>query len=77
MDNAGNEIEQELRLRRIPIDLTLRVLPLGARRPCRFFGGGLSVIPWRYSETGDFIDFNNNGPCSRVISWAAAGQSGP
>jgi hypothetical protein len=61
VDNAGNEIEQELRLRRIPIDLTLRVLPLSAASPVQvYFGAGLSLIPWRYSETGDFIDFNNN-----------------
>jgi hypothetical protein len=26
-----------------------------------YFGGGLTVMPWRYSESGDFIDFNNNG----------------
>jgi hypothetical protein len=62
VDDDGNEIEQELRLRRIPIDLTLRVLPLSASSPVQvYFGGGLSVIPWRYSETGDFIDFNNAG----------------
>ena len=62
VDNAGNEIEQDLRLRRIPIDFTLRVLPLTASSPVQiYFGGGLSVIPWRYSETGDFIDFNSNG----------------
>jgi hypothetical protein len=60
VDNAGNEIE--LRLRRTPIDLTLRFLPLGSSSPVQiYFGGGLTVIPWRYSETGDFIDFNNNG----------------
>ena len=61
VDNAGNEIEQELRLRRVPIDLTIRFLPLGQSSPVQvYFGGGLSVIPWRYSETGDFIDFNDN-----------------
>jgi len=61
VDNAGNEIEQDLRLRRIPLDLTIRFLPLGTSSPVQFyFGGGLTVIPWRYSETGDFIDFNNN-----------------
>jgi hypothetical protein len=61
VDNSGDEIEQELRLRRIPIDLTLRVLPLGASSPVQvYFGGGLSLISWRYSETGDFIDFNDN-----------------
>ena len=61
VDNSGNEIEQELRLRRIPIDLTLRVLPLSASSPVQIYvGGGLSLISWRYTETGDFIDFNNN-----------------
>ena len=58
VDNNGNEIEQEIRFRRIPIDLTLRVLPLGSSSPVQvYFGGGLTIIPWRYSETGDFIDF--------------------
>jgi hypothetical protein len=62
VDDAGDEIEQELRFRRIPIDLTLRVLPLGASSPVQvYFGGGLSIIPWRYSETGDFIDFGSPG----------------
>ncbi|HZI81558.1 MAG TPA: hypothetical protein VFD69_18690 [Vicinamibacterales bacterium] len=62
VDNFGDEIEQELRLRRIPIDLTLRVLPLGGSSPIQvYFGGGLSLISWRYSETGDFIDFNSDG----------------
>ena len=38
------------------------MLPLTASSPVQiYFGGGLSVIPWRYSETGDFIDFNSNG----------------
>ena len=61
VDNSGNEIEQELRLRRIPLDFTLRVLPFSNSSPVQvYFGGGVSVIPWRYSETGDFIDFNNN-----------------
>jgi hypothetical protein len=61
VDTSGNEIEQELRLRRMPIDLTLRVLPFSASSPVQvYFGGGLSLIPWRYSETGDFVDFNNN-----------------
>ncbi len=62
VDNNGREIEQELRLRRIPIDLTLRVTPLGPRSPVQVYvGGGLSLISWRYTESGDFIDFNNFG----------------
>ena len=51
---------------RSPIDLTLRVLPIGASSPVQvYFGGGLSMIPWRYTETGDFIDFNSNGDVFR------------
>lgn len=66
VDNNGFEIEQELKLRRIPIDLTLRVTPLGPSSPVQvYFGGGLSLISWRYSETGDFIDFNNDGEVFR------------
>jgi hypothetical protein len=62
VDNNGREIEQELRLRRIPIDLTLRVTPLGPKSPVQVYvGGGLSLIAWRYTESGDFIDFNNAG----------------
>jgi hypothetical protein len=62
VDNAGFEIEQDLKLRRTPIDLTLRVLPLSASSPVQvYFGGGISLISWRYTETGDFIDFNNDG----------------
>jgi len=66
VDNSGNEIEQELRLRRTPIDLTFRFLPLGSSSPVQaYVGGGLAIIPWRYSETGDFIDFNSNGDVFR------------
>lgn len=57
----GSEVEQELRLRRVPIDFTVRVLPLGQRNAFQpYVGGGLSVVNWRYSEFGDFIDFNRN-----------------
>jgi hypothetical protein len=61
VDNNGREIEQELKLRRIPIDFTLRLTPLAQSSPVQVYvGGGLSLISWRYSETGDFIDFNND-----------------
>jgi hypothetical protein len=54
----NSEIQQDLRLRRIPVDFTVRVLPLGKTNPVQpYFGAGLSVVNWRYSETGDFIDF--------------------
>jgi len=75
-DNSGNEIEQELRLRRMPIDLTLRVLPLSASSPVQiYFGGGIALIPWRYSETGDFIDFNSSSRTVFRDSFVGTGTS--
>jgi outer membrane protein W len=58
----GAEIDQNLRMRLIPIDLTVRVLPLGRRSPFQpYVGAGLSVVNWRYSEFGNFIDFSTAG----------------
>ncbi len=61
VDVDGSEIEQDLRLRMVPIDFTVRVLPLGQRNALQpYFGAGLGVVNWRYSEFGDFIDFGND-----------------
>lgn len=55
----GSEVDQELRLRLVPIDLTVRLLPLGQRSTFQpYVGAGLSVINWRYSEFGNFINFS-------------------
>jgi hypothetical protein len=59
VDPDGTEIDQDLRLRTIPMAFTFRVLPLGQRAAFQpYFGAGLGVVNWRYSETGEFIDFN-------------------
>lgn len=58
LDADGYEIEQEFSLRVTPLTFTLRVTPLGRDAPLQpYFGGGVGVYNWRYSETGDFIDF--------------------
>jgi outer membrane protein W len=55
----GTEVDQDLRMRLMPIDLTIRLVPLGRRSGFQpYFGGGLSVVNWRYSEFGNFIDFS-------------------
>ena len=57
VDTDGSEIEQDLRLRVVPIAFTVRVLPLGQTSPVQpYFGGGLGVFNWRYSESGEFVD---------------------
>ena len=59
-DDNGFEIAQELKLRQIPMSGTVRFLPLGRRGAIQpYIGAGVSVINWRYSETGDFIDFED------------------
>lgn len=58
----GSEIDQNLRMRLMPIDFTIRLLPLGNRSTFQpYVGAGLSVINWRYSEFGNFIDFSTPG----------------
>ena len=54
----GSEIEQQLKLRIVPITGTVRILPLGRQGAFQpYLGGGIGIYNWRYSETGDFIDF--------------------
>jgi opacity protein-like surface antigen len=37
------------------------VVPLGQSSGIQpYLGGGLGIIAWRYSETGEFIDFNGD-----------------
>jgi hypothetical protein len=56
------EIEQELKLRIVPMTATVRILPLGRSSAFQpYVGGGLGIFNWRYSETGDFIDFSVPG----------------
>ena len=73
-----SEIEQDLRLRIIPIAFTMRVLPLGQGSGIQpYFGGGLGVLAWRYSETGEFIDFRNNSAIFRNSYVASGNATGP
>lgn len=59
--SSGDEITQDLKLRTIPVSFTARFLPLGRNHAIEpYVGAGLVAIRWRYSETGDFVDTNNN-----------------
>lgn len=60
-DTGGGDITQNLRLRTVPVTGSIRFLPTGRRfffQP--YIGVGVSVIPWRYSEVGDFVDTSSN-----------------
>ena len=57
VDRDGSEIEQDFRLRQVPVTFSIRVLPLGQSNGVQpYFGAGLGLIGWRYSESGEFVD---------------------
>jgi hypothetical protein len=59
-------VVQDLKLRQMPISFTGRVFPLGRDQPVQpYVGGGVALVGWRYSEEGEFIDFNNRGEIFR------------
>ena len=71
----GAEIEQELKLRQVPVTFTGRflLLPRGsAIEP--YIGAGLVAIRYRYSEVGEFVDSNRDiFPARYVAEGVAAG----
>ena len=59
----GREIEQDLKLRIIPVTASVRFLPTGRNATVQpYIGIGAGFLNWRYTETGEFIDFNKNPP---------------
>ena len=59
VNEDGSEIEQELKLRIVPITITARYLPMGNRGAIQpYVGGGIGIQAWRYSETGQFVDYD-------------------
>jgi Outer membrane protein beta-barrel domain len=53
----GSEIEQDLKLRTIPITATVRFLPIGHGGSVEpYVGAGIGVFNWHYSEVGEFVD---------------------
>jgi len=70
------EIEQEFKLRIVPMTATIRILPLGRSAAFQpYVGGGIGVYNWRYSETGDFIDFTLPGRPIFRASYVASGNA--
>jgi hypothetical protein len=58
-EDTGEDIRQDLKLRIVPITATYRFLPAGRNASLQpYLGIGLGVLAWRYTETGEFIDFD-------------------
>ena len=59
VDPDGTEIDQDLKLRLTPVAFTVRLIPVSPRSPFQpYVGGGVGLISWKYTEVGEFVDFN-------------------
>lgn len=60
IDDDGSEIEQDLKLRIVPVTATVKFLPIGRAGDFQpYVGGGLALLNWKYSEAGEFVDFSD------------------
>lgn len=60
VNTTGAEIQQDLKLKIVPLSATVRFLPIGRNGIAPYVGAGIGVFNWRYSETGEFVDFADN-----------------
>jgi hypothetical protein len=64
----GSSIVADLKLRIVPFDATVRFLPLGHRAPIvPYIGAGVGIYAWRYSESGQFVDYTPPVPRNPVV----------
>lgn len=76
VNSDGSEIAQEFKMRLIPVAFSVRVLPLGQSSAVQpYFGGGIAIINYRYSETGEFVD--RNRVIFRDAFVASGSETGP
>jgi hypothetical protein len=53
----GTEIEQDLKLRVVPLTATVKFVPTGRTSTFQpYLGAGVAALVWRYSEVGEFVD---------------------
>jgi hypothetical protein len=73
VNRDGTEIRQTLKLRIVPFTATIRLLPFGNDRPIQpYIGAGVGAYSWRYSETGQFVDLQNNVFTGNFVGSGAA-----
>ena len=74
VNSDGTSVPRQMGLRQLPIAFTARVLPLGqAYRVQPYLGGGIVVVNWRFSESGDFVNAANRR--FRDESYSAVGTA--
>jgi hypothetical protein len=72
----GRLIEQEFKLRIVPFTATFRFLPLGRSAAIQpYIGAGVGLFRWRYSESGEWVDFDST--IFRETYIGSGGAAGP
>jgi hypothetical protein len=78
VDPDGTEVDQDLRLRMVPLTFSVRLLPLGQHTGFQpYIGAGVGIVWWRYSETGEFVDPNAGNEIFRASYVATGDNAGP
>ena len=78
VDPDGTEVDQDLRLRLVPLAFTVRLVATGPRSPVQpYIGAGVGIISWRYSESGEFIDFGAGNVIFRDTFVKSGSNAGP
>ena len=77
---TGGDVDAQAKLRILPFSATVRLLPFGRGGFEPYIGGGVNVYYWRYSETGQFVDYGRGayGPCPNcaIIQANSVGSGG-
>ena len=66
--NDGAELEQDLKLRIVPLTATVRFLPIGRKGITPYVGAGIGAFMWHYSEVGEFIFQNDITDTDRFVA---------
>jgi hypothetical protein len=73
----GSDIAADLKLRIVPFSATFRFLPMGHHSFIEpYIGAGIGVFAYRYSESGQFVDYTPPIPRNPAIFNATYAQSG-
>jgi outer membrane protein with beta-barrel domain len=56
----GTPIAQDIKMRIVPVTASVRFFPVGRTVPVQpYVGGGVNFYRWKYSEGGEFVDFDS------------------
>lgn len=56
----GTDILQDIKMKIMPVTASVRFFPTGRTTPVQaYVGAGINFYRWKYSESGEFVDYSN------------------